>query len=640
MKLVSIELKNIGLYANQSILFPCEGKEALLFWGNNGAGKTTLLSSIKIGLLGPKAFSSFEQYCSFVTQNLISSRLNRAEDDASIRISFEVVEDNESRIYSILRCWSFKNDVLAEDTSVLYKGIQLDFVQSERIQNKVQSILPPSLMDVLIFDGENAINLLQKDQMPVLVKNIIFSIFGMDIYAQTIRDLSACLKNVSLDSSGQSDEVRAIEISSRYKQALANERGYKKLFEETQAKKKTKLATLASTIKKLSQRIGVSFDDLEAIKEDLAGMQDNRKKIQGEIKYACEEILPLKILMPRLLQLKNELDREQPFHVLQTLRALKYYFRDDAESAAALSELEKKVVLPSDQEDIIGMTDRDILLLERTLEVLKGYPKSRLQSYIAQKNTVFGLIQEKLIVLDKLADPEASKLLAIIEELSLDVESLVLQSESLETELSAAEQELAVVKKEYDDLKKALSTAKKSSNAYIEITRYRDSLEEFVEKKTAAICERLNRGIQNELAGIGYRNGSIKRVEIDPKDFTVSLFEFGGKLIPFSVFSAGEKQILLGLIIKESLKLSGIDGFFLFDTPVGRLDMSNRAIFTNEVIFKVANQVMVFATDSDYSQDDYLGIKGYLTSERILTRNEFDQIVVKDGSLYGRGEKE
>ncbi len=634
MRLVSIELKNIGLYANQSILFPCEGKEALLFWGNNGAGKTTLLSSIKIGLLGQKAFSSFDDYCSFVAQNLVSSRLDRAKDNASVRVSFEVVEDNERRIYSILRRWSFENEVLSEDASVFCKGTQLDFVQSERIQNKVQSILPPSLMDVLIFDGENAINLLQKDQMPVLVKNIIFSIFGMDIYAQTVRDLSACLKNVSLDSAGQSDEVRAIEISSRYKQALANERGYRKLFEETQAKKKTKLATLTSTIKKLSQRIGVSFDDLETIKEDLAGMQDNRKKLQGEIKYACEEILPLKILMPRLLQLKDESDREQPFHVLQTLHALKYYFRDDAESAAALSELEKKIVLPGDQEDLIGMSDRDILLLERTLEVLESYPKTRLQSYITQKNTVFGLIQEKLLTLDKLADPEAGKLLSIIEEVSLDVEALSVQLESLEAELSAAEQELASAKKEYDELKKTLSTAKKSSNAYIEITRYRDSLEEFIEKKTSTICEKLNRGIQSELAGIGYRNGSIKRVEINPKDFSISLFEFGGKLIPFSVFSAGEKQILLGLIIKESLKLSGIDGFFLFDTPVGRLDMSNRAIFTNEVIFKVANQVMVFATDSDYSRTDYFGIKGYLTSERILTRNEHDQIVVKDGSIY------
>lgn len=85
--------------------------------------------------------------------------------------------------------------------------------------------------------------------------------------------------------------------------------------------------------------------------------------------------------------------------------------------------------------------------------------------------------------------------------------------------------------------------------------------------------------------------------------------------------------------------MSGMDGFFLFDTPVGRLDMSNRAIFTNEVIFEVADQVLVFATDSDYSQKDYEGIKNRLTGEKMLARSSDDWIVVRTGSIYSGGAK-
>ena len=98
--------------------------------------------------------------------------------------------------------------------------------------------------------------------------------------------------------------------------------------------------------------------------------------------------------------------------------------------------------------------------------------------------------------------------------------------------------------------------------------------------------------------------------------------------------SAGEKQILLGLVIKESLRLAKSDTFFLFDTPVGRLDTKNRSIFTDQVILKIADQVMIFATDSDYTMSDYKNLNGKFTQELRLSRNENDEIVAIKGSIY------
>ena len=92
---------------------------------------------------------------------------------------------------------------------------------------------------------------------------------------------------------------------------------------------------------------------------------------------------------------------------------------------------------------------------------------------------------------------------------------------------------------------------------------------------------------------------------------------------------------MLGLVIKESINLAKVDTFFLFDTPVGRLDVKNRSVFTKEVIMKVSDQVFVFATDSDYSKDDYESIKNSLSSEMILTRDPTDSIVTINKSIYG-----
>lgn len=636
MKLVSIELHNIGLYQDQAILFQCADKSAQLFWGNNGAGKTTLLTSIKVGLLGQKAVSGdYDKYCEFVSSNLISSRWDKSNGDASIRVSFEMIEGNERKIFALLRRWTFDKDILSEDTSVFCRGEELDFIQSERIQNKIGAILPASLMDVLIFDGENAINLLQKDQMPLLIKNIIYSIFGMDVYAQTIRDLNSCLKRVSLaPTKDTSEDIRALEVGTKYRQLLATNKGLKSILQEALSQRKSKLLSLNASIKRLSQIIGIDFDMVESMKSDVAGLQEAQKILQSELKYVSEEILPLKILEQKIQAIIEKSNAEQPYHVLRTIKALELYFSKDENALASLGALEKKVAAEAEGGTILGLTDAEIYQFNKILAILKEYPKQRLADYLDQKSNTFSSIKEKIGSLDKLSNPEAKKLASSIETISSELDSLNERIYQLEAELKQSDSDLSEIKTIYEEQKKQISITKKNSNSYVQISLYRDSLEEFLESKIAQICFDLDKNIKSELTRIGYRNGSIKQIQIDPKTFNISLFEAGKKLIPFSVFSAGEKQILLGLIIKESLKQSGINGFFLFDTPVGRLDMSNRSIFTNEVIFKVAEQVMVFATDSDYSKSDYMAIKEKITGEKILARNDKDQIVLLPGSIY------
>lgn len=175
---------------------------------------------------------------------------------------------------------------------------------------------------------------------------------------------------------------------------------------------------------------------------------------------------------------------------------------------------------------------------------------------------------------------------------------------------------------------------KKTSNTYTNVLAYRELIDEFISKNIIKICNDLNHSILNELGRINFRNGSIKKVEISPKNFEVKLYERNNKLVSSSLFSAGEKQILLGLVIKQSLELSENDTFFLFDTPVGRLDMNNRSLFTNEVIMKISDQVIVFATDSDYSKNDYDLIKENVTQELNLKRNDNDEIIVINNSIY------
>ena len=176
---------------------------------------------------------------------------------------------------------------------------------------------------------------------------------------------------------------------------------------------------------------------------------------------------------------------------------------------------------------------------------------------------------------------------------------------------------------------------KKESNSYLSVLSYKDALEEFYVQNIKDICESLNKEIYKDLRLIKFRNQSITKVEINPKTFEMKLFESEDKLIPSRLFSAGEKQILLGMVIRNCVKLSKMNTFFLFDTPVGRLDVNNRKVFTDEVILKVSDQVAVFATDSDYTKADYENIKDKFTDEVRISRNSKDQIILTKGSIYG-----
>ena len=199
--------------------------------------------------------------------------------------------------------------------------------------------------------------------------------------------------------------------------------------------------------------------------------------------------------MPKLLWLQQRTEQEQPYNVLQSIKALQFYFKDDPDSRQVLSRLESKINVVSDDAEIVGMSNTDVALLSRTIDVLKEYSKTRLRDSITKKNSTFDQIKERIGALDKLSDPAAVEQLSIIESVSSEIDGLNVQLEELNGQLRRADEELAAAKKEYDDLKKNATATRKSSNAYVEMTRYRDALEDFIENKVSSICGSLDKGI-------------------------------------------------------------------------------------------------------------------------------------------------
>ena len=353
-----------------------------------------------------------------------------------------------------------------------------------------------------------------------------------------------------------------------------------------------------------------------------------------EIKYINEEILPLKILHKRIKKVLVELEAERPYMVLNDLRSLLTFFENDSEAVADLRKLEEKINVGKSVDIKYNLSEDNLRVIQNIDKLLDSFTTEKLNSYYSTQSNAFSQLKAKIDSVEKLNDDESKELLSSIEDIYSQLNEVQANIDSLTASLNEKTVILNLLRNEYEALKKKMTALKKESNSYVNIHLYKDALESFLEVNIKDICEKLSSLVFTELKRIRFRNNSITKVYISPKNYEVHLYEESGKLIPPKLFSAGEKQILLGLVLKEAISLSKIDTFFLFDTPVGRLDMNNRKIFTEEVIFKVSDQSIVFATDSDYSKKDYNLIKTKLTNEFKLTRNSKDQIIVSSGSIY------
>ena len=636
MKIKSIELHNIGLYKTQTIDLYSPSTAVYMFWGNNGAGKTTLLNSIKTGLLGHKAFGSdYENYYAFVKDKLISSRVDENRAKAYIKICLEMKEQNTLVDYVIERTFDIIDDVLEETLEIYKEGNRLDFIAKERFLNKIETNLPPSLLEIIIFDGENAINILDRDEMHKLVKNIIYAVFGMDVYSNLIKDLNLYLKDMTINENNTSeDQINLISLESKYKECNLEVNTISYSLETYKRQRTVLLSNLNALLKKITSKTGVAFDEIVNIKNELANLQTNKKHLDEEIKYINEEILPLKILHKKIKNLLTELEAERPYMILNDLHSLMTFFEKDAESVEILKSLEKKITIGKEVKIKYNLSEDKLKIIQNIDKLLDSFTVEKLNTYYTTKSDAFSQLKAKIDSIEKLNDEESKEILSAIESLYSQLNEVQTNIDLLNISLEDKTSVLNEVKNRYEFLKKQMTALKKESNSYINIHLYKDAIESFLELNIKDICEKLSKMVLGEIRRIHFRNGSITKVYISPKNYEVHLYEESGKLIPSKLFSAGEKQILLGLVLKESISLSNIDTFFLFDTPVGRLDMNNRKIFTEEVIFKVSDQSIVFATDSDYSRKDYSLIKTKLTNEFKLSRNKSDQIVVTIGSIY------
>jgi DNA sulfur modification protein DndD len=124
-------------------------------------------------------------------------------------------------------------------------------------------------------------------------------------------------------------------------------------------------------------------------------------------------------------------------------------------------------------------------------------------------------------------------------------------------------------------------------------------LEDYTASLTSARISDLREGVSRAFTQLWRKGDLVRRIDIDPKDFVVSLFDQQERPVPKKELSAGEKQIYAISLLWALAQASGRPLPMVIDTPLGRLDSDHRAQLVRRYFPHASHQVVIFSTDTE-----------------------------------------
>jgi DNA sulfur modification protein DndD len=118
------------------------------------------------------------------------------------------------------------------------------------------------------------------------------------------------------------------------------------------------------------------------------------------------------------------------------------------------------------------------------------------------------------------------------------------------------------------------------------------------------------------------KNKFLLKFEIDASDYNLKIIKPDNSMIAAKSLSAGERQLLAVSILWALAKCSGKKLPTVIDTPLGRLDGPHREKVVNNYFPKASDQVLIFSTDSEITNDYYHNLKKYISSEYSINYDE------------------
>lgn len=659
----TLTVNNFGLFRGEHTLplTPNDTGPVILIGGMNGAGKTTLLEAIRLCLYGKRALGnrvSLNEYHEYLSTMIHRDpSFARGLNCASVALEFEYAHGTEKKEYRVKRLWQHYGKTIDEILTVSEPHSSNHF-EAEHWQDYLNGLLPIGVSQFFFFDGEQIQKLVDDSCHDVFLADSIKALLGLNLVERLQSDLRIYSNRLVKRGSPVSvqEEIGTVASAvSSLEVSLSNVTAEK---ESLQSQIEGLSAAITQQEERIAAEGGSYAQSRENLKLQQEQLQNEIEELEVKIRVLCDELFPF-ALAPELLKRSAErllkemkLDEweaansaltEHNTEVLETL-GTKTFWKETSLSPSQIVEIRDKVASvltprlerPERLRGVRKIRDRSLSEYNRLLTwidaCLTEVPQEfrRLDVDLRDAQLELQKVEETLqrVPSDEVLKPLIEKL----SELNQTLGQLRKQEQDTEKFMLSLTRQLAEAERRLE----RLHQAKRLDEAYRERQKRVSDVQSVLSAYTTKLTQRkiltLGNTIVEGFNRLSHKQDRIKRVEMNPQTFAVTLYDTRNRPITKEELSAGEKQIYTTALLWGLAKTSGKALPMVLDTPLGRLDSSHRRLLIERYFPYASHQVVLLSTDTEVDAHLYKLLNPHISHAfRLVYRDTEARTTIEKG---------
>ncbi|MBX9955705.1 DNA sulfur modification protein DndD [Peribacillus simplex] len=637
MKINEIQLTNIGAYRGSNTFdFRTENdKNVILIGGENGAGKTTLLNAIKLGLFGAYAFGFKTESADYYkrVKNILNNEAKKInENNFRIKLEFTLIDGYEKTDYILYRYWNIKNESLKETFEIIANGKHLTTYDKELFHAKLKEVMPPQLLDLCLFDGEDISRIVNEDLLSDYLRKLSKVVFNLDLFEVLELDLES-YSNQNLDlKKMESIEKELYELNNTEKTIKKDINDLTTQLDEYKLKRQEYQDSYNNEKLLFDTNGGLVKAERENILNQIHTLEQERKQNGELIKEFVSTLLPFVLGANLLGKTRKQLADEESLHLHDQLEAKL--------SAEALTDILKSISSPEHNQEVLKNKILNIVQPEENLILIHdaSFSESSLieNMYMKvnnyDKKDILNIIEENKVKLKSLYElRSALKINDTTNEFSEMIEKMEKLQKAifdLDSKIKEFEEKLFELRASYESTSNALQKIhsqlkdnEKTQSSFLESQKIITLSKRFRQIQLKKKLQEVQIAATTMLRKILRKQNYISSIHIDENTYDIILLDSNKDSIEKTTLSAGEKQILLISLIWAIFKSSGRKVPFIFDTLLGRLDKTHKTAVLQYFIPNCGQQAIILSTDSEIDTEHYEILKPFVSKEYMLEFN-------------------
>ena len=175
----------------------------------------------------------------------------------------------------------------------------------------------------------------------------------------------------------------------------------------------------------------------------------------------------------------------------------------------------------------------------------------------------------------------------------------------LEDKIEKFRNDVATCTKRLTEISALVETADNARRQLDLSRKIRLVIQNYVDRLTQRKASTLQENTEEMIHKLIRKEDLVSRLEINPKDFSVTLYGREGAKLKKGDLSAGEKEIYAICLLWGLAKTSGRELPIIIDTPLSRLDSDHRRAIVEKYYPAAGSQVIILSTDTEVDKQYY-----------------------------------